>query len=664
VAKPRVLIIGAILAATGAIVAVVALGSTPTKVKKTVPVVAIADAAVPPPPPPDAAPTKPTSTFVGSTRCAECHEKEHAVWEKTWHAKALAPGTKKFIVGNYNNQHFKGDSSEAWMKRTGASYVMRAFDSQGSPADFKVDWVIGGKRMQDAITIMPDGRWQVLPIYYHVTGKAWVDYTETKQGPLTPDHPFYWTNSRRMANHECLDCHTTGLRVDYDAKTASWSTSFVDPYVACEDCHGPGSIHSESTEPEDIVHPVQSGEVGMSACARCHGPRQPLFPLLDPDHQFQFGQSYDEFYEPIMVATSRGLSPDFFVDGRPKTSSFEYQAMLQAACYREGEATCLTCHGPPHDPKKGHSELRAKNPNDSCNKCHPDVAAAGTKHTHHKATSCISCHMPPVVTGVLDHFADHTIDVPAPTTTEKHGVPNACGVCHKDKTPADLQTSLVKWWPDAAVRQARRERLAAAFDHATAKDSSKPLRDVIADPKEAPTLRGSAMVTIASRFGPPAAHTLVPHLASPDVVLRAKAVEALGLGKATAHGDAVAKLLADRSLRVRQAAAIALFNMKDPRAESALKQLTTAPESQHLLQPHVQLGQIYAARKDLTAARRELEWVVKLAPYYADALVQLATFAFAQNDLVDARARLAQAFALEPRHKNGLALKAQLDARK
>ena len=637
----------------------------PPPVATDAPVVAIADAAVPAPTP-DAAPAGPTSTFVGSKKCGECHEKEHKVWQKTWHAKALAPGTNKFIVGNYNNKHFKGDSSEAWMKRAGASYVMRAFDAQGAPADFKVDWVIGGKRMQDSVAIMPDGRWQVLPVYYHVTGKTWVDYTETKQGALTPDHPFYWTNSRRMANHECLDCHTTGLRVEYDTKLAKWSTEFVDPNVACEDCHGPGSIHSESTEPEDIIHPVQSGEVGLSACARCHGPRQPLFPLLDPDHQFQFGQSYDEYYEPITVAMSRGLSPDFFVDGRPKTSSFEYQAMLQAACYREGKATCLTCHGPPHDPKRGHAELRSKNPDDSCNKCHPDVAAAGAKHTHHKtkAATCISCHMAPVVTGVLDHFADHSIDVPAPNTTEKHGVPNACGVCHKDKTPAQLQASLVGWWPEAPVRQARRERLADAFDEATNKSSAKPLRDVIADPKEAPTLRGSAMVAIAGRFGAPAAHAITPLLASPNVVLRAKAVEALGIARATDSVNAIAKLLGDKSLRVRQEAALALHMLKDPRGEAALKQLAEAPESRHLMQPHLQLGQVYGARGDNVAARRELTQVVELAPYFTDALVQLASVAMAQNDLVEARARIAQALSLEPRHKNGLAIKQQLDTRK
>ncbi|MEJ7601483.1 MAG: multiheme c-type cytochrome [Kofleriaceae bacterium] len=654
--KPAV--IGAGVAIAVAVAIVVANRSAkdkPAPPPPVAPVVAAIDAGVAI----DAGPPKRSNPFVGSAKCAECHEQEHARWKRSWHAKALAPGDTKHVVGNYRNQHFKGTSSEAWMKRAGASYTMRAFDAHGAPVDYKVDWVIGGKRMQDSVTILPDGRWQVLPVYYHVTGKSWVDYTETKQGPLTPDHPFYWTNSRRMANHECLDCHTTALQVAYDDKASKWSTAFVDNNVACESCHGAGGLHAETTEPEDIVHPLDSGAVGLAACARCHGPRRPVFPLLDSDHQFELGQNYDELYDPIMIAMDKGMSPEFFVDGRPQISSFEYQAMLQAACYREGKATCLTCHGPPHD-AKGHAELRAKDPDDSCRKCHPDVAAAGIQHTHHKKATCISCHMPPVVTGVLDHFADHTIDVPAPQTTEKHGVPNACGVCHTDRTPAQLTQELATWWPAATKRQERRMRLAAAFDDKFAKESAKPLRDVIADPKEAPTLRGSAMLTIAGRFGFRTAHALEPHLSSPDVVLRTKAVEALMLGKAVGSADAIAKLLGDRSLRVRQAAAVALQALQDPRGEPALAKLAEAPESQHLLTPHLKLGQLYASRKDVAGARRELTVVAKLAPYYADALVQLAGLALTAGDVIDARARVAQALALEPRHPGALSIQQAL----
>src|SRR5207302_36008 len=115
------------------------------------------------------------------------------------------------VAGAFHDAHFRGSSSEAWMRTRGAERVMRTRGPDGALADFAVEWVIGGKRMQDAVTRFDDGRWQVLPVYYQVTQRKWVDYTEAKQGPLAPDHPFYWTNFRRMANRECLDCHTTGL---------------------------------------------------------------------------------------------------------------------------------------------------------------------------------------------------------------------------------------------------------------------------------------------------------------------------------------------------------------------------------------------------------------------------------------------------------------------
>jgi hypothetical protein len=611
-----------------------------------------------------ARPARPANAFVGSARCRDCHEAEHARWQASWHARALAPGKRPFVLGDFNDAHFSGTSSEAWMKRAGDRYVMRARDAAGTLADFPVDWVIGGKRMQDNVTVFPDGRWQILPVYYHVTGRAWVDYTETKQGPLTPEHPFYWTNVRRMANHECLDCHTTGLRVSYAEQAGRWETSFIDGSVACESCHGAGGRHAETTEPADVVHPVGGGATALAACARCHGPRRPLFPMLDPDHQFALGDSYDELYDPIVVVHGAGMSGDYFVDGRPKTSSFEYQAMLQAECFRKGGATCVTCHTAPHDPKQGHAELRGRDPDASCKGCHPAIAAAPAAHTRHRAVAaqrCIACHMPPVVSGVLDHFADHAIDVPAPQNTARHGVPSACGVCHADRTPAQLTASLAAWWPQASARQARRLRLADAFDPKTpAKASALALLGVIADHAEAPTLRGAAAIVLARRGGPQVARALLPLLASPDLVLRAKGAEALGVARAAGAADALVARLSDPSLRVRYAAALALQDVGDPRAEAALRQLADAPASAHLMVPHFELGRALAGRGELAAARAELTWVARLTPYFTDGLVELAAVAAAQGDRVEAQARLAQALALEPHHARGRALAARL----
>src|SRR6202008_2375239 len=114
-------------------------------------------------------------------------------------------------------------------------------------------------------------------------------------------------------NHECLDCHTTNVAVRFADQT--WTTTFTDAAVACEDCHGPGAKHSDTQDAADIVHPANAGDVGLAACARCPGPPNPLWPLLDHDHAYRPGDRYDELYDPIAVTIEGGSSSDFFVDG-------------------------------------------------------------------------------------------------------------------------------------------------------------------------------------------------------------------------------------------------------------------------------------------------------------------------------------------------------------
>jgi hypothetical protein len=611
----------------------------------------------------EAAPTLPAATFVGSARCGQCHGEEREAWRHSWHAGALARPERRAVRGDFSGAHYAGGSSEAWMNRHGGAPVMRTRGLDGAPADFPVDWLIGGKRMQDDVTVLPDGRWQVLPVYYHVTGHEWVDYTEKKQGPINPEHPFYWANFRRMANHECLDCHTTGLRVDYDRGAAKWTTRFADAGVACESCHGPGSRHAKSGDAADIFHPGKAPrELALAVCGQCHGPRNPVFPLLDADHHFRPGQRYDDVYDPIVVMIGDRQSGDFFADGRPSSSSFEYQALLQSACQRRGGATCLSCHSAPHQPHAP-GELRAADPDRGCRACHAPVFAAGRGHTHHSAAAarrCVACHMPRVVSGVLDHFADHAIDVPSPENTARHGVPSACGVCHAKEPPADLARSLATWWPDATKRQARRLRLADAFDLRTAAASAAALGEVAADREEAPTLRGAAAVLLARRFGPAATAAALPLLDDRDPLLRTKACEAIGAAGARGAADAVAARLDDTSLRVRLAAALALQALGDPRAEPALVRLAGSRESEHLLQPHLALGPTLARRGDMDGARRELEWVARLTPYYAEALVQLAQVAARQGDRAEARARVDQALRLDAHNGAALSLRHQL----
>jgi hypothetical protein len=606
---------------------------------------------------PDTLPSR--SAFAGAAVCGECHGEKHARWSSSWHARALTKATPDAVVGRFDGVHYVGRSSEAWMTRRGEEFVTRTRDRERRLGEHRVDWLLGGKRMQDPLTVMPDGRWQVLPVYFHVTGSRWVDYNEVKQGVVGPDHPFFWTNFRRTANRECLDCHSTGLEVRYDRTRHAWSTAFADAGVACESCHGPGARHAETTDARDIVHPRKAGaDVGLAICGSCHGPHNPLFPLLDAAHRFRPGGRYDDFYQAFVVTDGRQRSPDFFADGRPSSSSFEYQALLQSACHRKGGATCLTCHTAPHEPHDA-NDLRPANgsPDESCRGCHASVFAAGRTHTHHRseaASRCTACHMPKVLTGVLDRFADHALDVPAPQNTRRHGVPNACGECHRDLPPERLEQAIVGWWPGASARQARRIRLADAFGAESEAPDREALAAVVGDGGEAPTLRGAAALWLAMRFPREAAGPIARALSDPSLVLKQRLAAALAIAPSREGVDALLPSLQEPSLAVRAAAALALGTLGTPEGEVAVRRLATDPASAGLVRPHVLLAAMARRRGNLPEVAVELERALDLQPYSAEVLLQIADVQVRQGNWPAARASLEEALRFDPQNRDAL----------
>jgi hypothetical protein len=589
--------------------------------------------------------------FAGSEACRDCHEKNYGRWSHDYHALALSKPAPATVAGQFDDAHFRGESSEAWMRRRGDDYVMRTRNREGQLLDYPVQWLIGAKRMQDAVTVMDDGRWQVLPVYFHITAGGamphqWVDYNEFKQGRVGPEHPFFWTNFRRTANRECLECHTTGLDVHYDRATHTWSTTFADAGVACEACHGPGARHAETKEKVDIVRPDHiDKELGLAICARCHGPHEPLFPVLDAHDAFRPGRTYGDYYTPLVVTDGTARSGEFFADGRPSSSSFEYQALIQSRCYRAGGATCLTCHDAPHA-AKAKDELRSADPDASCVKCH----AMPAEHSHHKSATCVDCHMPKVLSGVLDKLADHSLDVPNVENTIRHKIPNACGVCHGDVPAATLAAQASKFWPALAQRNVRRIRLADAIDEATASASLGALQDVVADRTEAPTLRGAAAELLGQRFPQLASAALTPLLRDADPLVRAKAVEALGYANARADAEELAPLLSDSSLSVRQLAALVLGSWGDPRGVDALAKLAADPATRGLARPHILLGVSAANRGDFATASREIGLALDLVPYGTDALVFMADIHVRTGDPAAARKDLEEALRFDPAH--------------
>lgn len=65
----------------------------------------------------------------------------------------------------------------------------------------------------------------------------------------------------------CLHCHTTGY-----GQPGGFVSEAETPRLAnlgCESCHGPGSLHADSGDPDDIV-----GDLTPADCERCHNPER------------------------------------------------------------------------------------------------------------------------------------------------------------------------------------------------------------------------------------------------------------------------------------------------------------------------------------------------------------------------------------------------------
>ena len=375
--------------------------------------------------------------FVGSKKCKECHEEQYKTWKTSLHSKMI--------------QEIELDST----------VVVADFSKLPKDADFTLKeavYTIGSKfKQRYMIPAKINGKddFRLGNYQWNTQTKKWQGFKPYK----------YWyhdayphDNKNFPTSNTCDGCHFTGYMS---------TEKRVEPAIACESCHGPGSQHVLNDDrpiyKASTSDPIRTNEV----CLQCH--------LRNRDKRLDVNMTVKDLWMeakdyPIGYEAGRPLidykklapftmgteSQEFWANGSAKKNRTQGNEYIHDGMYQHG-ITCINCH----NPHKLTNTAQKSEGNSACMKCHSFGSILGPHqssleaHTHHKIDSkgslCIECHMPKTGkhTGKSPlTVRSHRFAFTSPTQTQKYKMPketNACYACHQDKSLDTLQGNLEKW---------------------------------------------------------------------------------------------------------------------------------------------------------------------------------------------------------------------------
>jgi predicted CXXCH cytochrome family protein len=231
-----------------------------------------------------------------------------------------------------------------------------------------------------------------------------------------------------------------------------------------------------------IVNPTRlSSERASMVCGQCHAYTYPK------DEEDWWKNGYAESFRPGQdLGVSRWLlTPErlatagmpeidadltslFFADGTVRVGGREYNGLVASACFQRGEGarqlSCLSCHSM-HESDPDDQLAKGREADGGCLPCHARERYAIHAHTHHasgsQGSSCLGCHMPKTTYALLKTIRSHRIDSPdasGPAWSER---PNACNLCHLDRTESWAATWLHEWYGQTAALAVQGSRVAS-----------------------------------------------------------------------------------------------------------------------------------------------------------------------------------------------------------
>jgi len=632
------------------------------------------------------------ATFVGSKTCASCHEAEAKLWRTSQHKLAMDHATDRSVLGDFSGAAVEHYGVKSRFFRKDGKYLVETDGPDGKPGMFEIKYAFGVDPLQQYLVEFADGRLQALSLAWDSRpkekgGQRWFHLYPNEE--IRHDDILHWTKLNQNWNFMCAECHSTGVRKNYDVANDRFATTWAEISVGCEACHGQGSRHVAWTrdrqswwpfgKPDDpkmgllvrfderdgVTWPLDraTGQPQRSVppailrrevetCGLCHA-RSGKF-----SEDWVPGQWLSDTH--AVAPLSRGL---YQADGQMLDEVYNYGPFKQSKMFAAG-VTCSDCH----EPHSG--ELRVSG-NGACLQCHsPDKYAVATHHHHEAAKpllSCASCHMPVRTYMVVDPRHDHSFRIPRPDLSVKLGASNACNDCHADKSSEWAAATIALWGgPDRKPFQNYGEAFHAAWT-----DQAEAGALLAAAAADAPAFaRASALTALGSRVASSNIDLARNGIRDPDPMVRIAALDMLEGVPATQIWPLVSPLLSDpsRGVRIRAALLLAVVPTASQPAADRERFERAAVEfvASHRLnadrpESRSALGNFYAERGLVGDAETEYKAAMRLSPHYTQAAINLADLYRRLGRNSDGESVLRAAIVTSPRdagahHALGLAL--------
>jgi predicted CXXCH cytochrome family protein len=597
-------------------------------------------------------------TFAGSEACISCHQGEANLWQSSQHKRAMQHANEKSVLGDFNDASFDYYGVHSRFFSKDSKYLVETDGPDGTLATFEVKYTFGVEPLQQYLVQFPDGRLQALPIAWDTRpkeqgGQRWFHLYPDQE--IKHDDILHWTKLNQTWNFMCAECHSTGVRKNYDPVNDRYATTWSDINVGCEACHGQGSRHvawardqkswwpfGKSDDPTKglLVRFDERENAYWWQDSKTRGPRRNVAPALVRREVETCGlcharrSEFSENWIPgqplsdthVVTGLEQGL---YYADGQMRDEVYNYGSFKQSKMFAAG-VTCSDCHEP--------HAATIRVPGDGlCFQCHStEKYADAASHSHHPGVNppvaCPSCHMPTHTYMVIDRRHDHSFRIPRPDLSTKLGVPNACIDCHTDKSSEWAAAAVERWFgPERLGFQKYAEAFHADWESQA--DAKALLAETISNKDTPAFARASALSALAPNLSPPTAKLVAAALADPDPMVKIGALDTLESVPPSRIWPLVSPLLSDasRGVRIKAVGLLApVHSESQPPADresfdraaaefiAAQRLNADRPESR------TTLGSFFARRGRTAEAELEYKAALRLSPQYPPAAINLS----------------------------------------